>query len=176
MHDLRQRLDAAFTEAGLQMEMLTWQEMSPFYTQVKSMWNMMFGLFLGVVLSIVVLSIANAMGMTVVERTREIGALRAIGMRRGGVVRLFVSEAVLLVFIGIVAGLLLALLTRVGVNALDIRYVPPSLSEDVQLYVGLAPLRIALAALALSVLATVAAFIPARRAANHPIIVSLGHV
>ncbi|MDR2625450.1 MAG: FtsX-like permease family protein [Zoogloeaceae bacterium] len=176
MHALRQRLETAFAGAGLQMDMLTWQEMSPFYTQVRSMWNMMFGLFLGVVLAIVVLSIANAMGMTVVERTREIGALRAMGMRRGGVVRLFVSEAVLLVCIGVAAGFVLTLLTRAGVNALDIRYTPPSLSGDVQLYVGFDPLRTALAALALSVLATFAAFVPARRAAKNPIIVSLGHV
>ena len=43
---------------------------------------MIFALMLTVVLAIVVLSIANAMSMAVVERTREIGTLRAIGLRR----------------------------------------------------------------------------------------------
>ncbi|MDR0673175.1 MAG: FtsX-like permease family protein [Zoogloeaceae bacterium] len=176
MSALRQRLAAAFAEAGIETDMLTWQEMSPFYTQVRSMWDMMYGLFLGVVLAIVVLSVANSVGMTVVERTREIGALRAIGMRRGGVARLFVTETALLVLLGIATGFVLALLTRAGINALDIRWVPPSLSKDVQFYVGFDPLRTVLAALALAALAIAAAFMPARRAARHPIIVSLGHV
>jgi putative ABC transport system permease protein len=173
---LRARLADACRRAGLDVEIYSWQEMSPFYTQVKSMFDMMFGLLLGVVLAIVALAIVNAMGMAVVERTREIGTLRAIGMRRSGVTRLFVTEAVLLVLVGLVAGLLLTWLVRLGVNALDIRYIPPSHSRPVQLYVGFDALRTALAAGALAVLATVAAFIPARRAARNPIIASLGHV
>jgi putative ABC transport system permease protein len=176
MNTLRNTLLDALARRGVHTEMITWQEQSPFYRQVKSMFDMMFGLLLGVVLAIVVLSIANAMGMAVVERTREIGTLRAVGMRRANVVRLFVTEAVLLVVVGLLFGLALTFLVRAGVNALDVRYVPPSLSRDVQLYVGFAPLLTAAAALALAALATFAATIPARRAAHAPIISSLGHV
>jgi putative ABC transport system permease protein len=176
MNALRATLSAALARTGLRTEMITWQEQSPFYLQVRNMFDMMFGLLLGVVLAIVVLSVANAMGMAVVERTREIGTLRAIGMRRASVVRLFVTEAVLLVAVGLLAGVALTFLVRAGVNALDVRYVPPSLSRDVQLYVGFDPLPTVIAALALAVLATLAATVPARRAAHAPIVSSLGHV
>ena len=176
MNSLRATLSDALARAGLKTEMITWQEQSPFYRQVRNMFDMMFGLLLGVVLAIVVLSIANSMGMAVVERTREIGTLRAIGVRRASVVRLFVTEAVLLVVVGLLVGAVLTFLVRAGVNALDVRYVPPSLSRDVQLYVGFDLLLTIVAAFALAVLATLAATVPARRATHAPIISSLGHV
>lgn len=173
---MRDLLRADFRQAGLDMEVRTWQEMSAFFRQVKGMYDMIFALMLTVVLSIVVLSIANAMSMAVVERTREIGTLRAIGMRRSGITALFVSEALMLVLVGIVAGLLLTALTRVGVNAADIRYVPPGNTNSVPIYIGFDTARTVLAGAVLAVLAVLAAFFPARRAARHSITESLGHV
>jgi putative ABC transport system permease protein len=173
---IRDLLDADFRAAGLKLEVRTWQQMSAFFRQVKGMYDMIFALMLTVVLAIVVLSIANAMSMAVVERTREIGTLRAIGMRRSGITMLFVSEALMLVLVGIAAGLLLTALTRFGVNAADIRYVPPGNTSSVPIYIGFDVPRTVTAALVLSVLAVLAAFLPARRAARHPITESLGHV
>ena len=174
--EIRDLLDADFRAAGLKLEVRTWQQMSAFFRQVKGMYDMIFALMLTVVLAIVVLSIANAMSMAVVERTREIGTLRAIGMRRSGITMLFVSEALMLVLVGIAAGLLLTALTRFGVNAADIRYVPPGNTSSVPIYIGFDVPRTVMAALVLSVLAVLAAFLPARRAARHPITESLGHV
>lgn len=173
---LRSLLNAQFKSAGLDMEVRTWQEMSAFYRQVKTLYDMIFALMLTVVLAIVVLSIANAMSMAVIERTREIGTLRAMGVRRFGIASLFVSEALMLVLVGTVAGLVLTGLARYGVNAADIRYVPPSSTSAVPVYIGFDLARTTLAGLVLSVLAVAAAFLPARRAAHHPIIESLGHV
>lgn len=173
---MRDLLRSDFRRAGLNMEVRTWQEMSAFFRQVKGMYDMIFALMLTVVLSIVVLSIANAMSMAVVERTREIGTLRAIGMRRSGITALFVSEALLLVVVGILAGLLLTALTRFGVNAADIRYVPPGNTNSVPIYIGFDTARTVLAGAVLAVLAVLAAFFPARRAAHHSITESLGHV
>ncbi|MCS6765945.1 MAG: FtsX-like permease family protein [Candidatus Protistobacter heckmanni] len=173
---LRDTLNAALKQAGLDMEVRTWQEMSAFYRQVKSMYDMIFALMLAVVLAIVVLSIANAMSMAVVERTREIGTLRAIGVRRGGISRMFVGEALMLVIVGTAAGLALTALVRFGVNAADIQYVPPANTVSVPLYIAFDSGKTFVAAVVLAVLAVGAAFIPARRAARHPIIESLGHV
>ncbi|WP_227817704.1 ABC transporter permease [Nitrogeniibacter aestuarii] len=173
---LRDRLLAVFNAAGLSMEVRTWQEMSTFYRQVRDMYNMIFGMMLAVVLSIVVLSIGNAMSMAVVERTREIGTLRAMGMRRHGISRLFVTESVLLVAVGLAAGLALMLAVRAGVNALDVRYIPPGNTTAIPLYVAFDGVRTLMAAGILSVLAIGAAFMPSRKASRQPITVSLGHV
>ncbi|MGE5386047.1 MAG: ABC transporter permease [Betaproteobacteria bacterium] len=172
----RDQLAAAFAAAGLDVEISTWQELSAFYRQVKGMFDMIFSFILSIVLTIVVMSVTNAMSMSVIERTREIGTLRAIGLRRAGVVKRFVVEALLLVGIGCLAGLGLALLVRAGVNAGDITYTPPNGTGKVQLLVGFDARKMALTFVLLSALALVAAFLPARRAARQPVIESLAHV
>jgi putative ABC transport system permease protein len=116
------------------------------------------------------------MSMTVVERTREIGALRAIGLRRGGVIRLFATEAAVLVGLGCVVGLGLTLLVRVVVNHSGIMYVPPNSSNRVNLLVDIDTAKMALAFVVICVLGALSALLPARRAARQPIIDSLGHV
>ena len=51
------------------------------------------------------IGIVNAMLMSVHMRTREIGTLRALGMRRGGVIRLFILEGLALGILAASAGL-----------------------------------------------------------------------
>lgn len=171
----RTRLQEQLAASGLQLKVSTWQELSAFYRQVKSMFDVIFGFLLVIVITIVVMSITNAMSMTVVERTREIGTLRAIGMKRAGVVRLFAIEALLLVSIGCLAGLLLTLLIRHGVHALDISYLPPNSTDPVPLLIGMDLVKTAAAGALLSLLGVLAAYIPAWRASRNPIIDSLAH-
>lgn len=172
----RDRLDAGLKQAGLDLEVQTWQEMSAYYRQIKGIYDIIFVMMMTVVLSIVVLSIANAMSMAVVERTREIGTLRAIGVRRTGITFLFVAEALLLVIVGTLAGLTLMALVRYGVNAANVRYVPPGNTISVPIYIAFDAGRTIAAGLVLAMLAVAAAFLPARRAARHSITESLGHV
>jgi len=52
--------------------------------------------------------VMNAMLMSVLERTREIGVLRALGWRRGRILRMIMTEALLLGIFGAIAGVLIA--------------------------------------------------------------------
>ncbi len=56
------------------------------------------------------LGVMNTMLMAVVERTREIGVLRALGWRRRAVLQLVMKEALLLGLLGGVSGILVAFL------------------------------------------------------------------
>ena len=170
--DLLKKLAAA----GFDVEIRTWNELSAFYTQVHGMFDMIFGFIFSIVITVVVMSVANSMGMAVVERTREIGTLRAIGLRRGGVVGLFIGEAALLVLLGCIAGLLLTIGVRYGINLADISYVPPNQTAPVPLLVDLDTPRIMFTALMMAAVGAFAAWMPARRAAKQPIIDALGHV
>ncbi len=173
---VRTRLLATCKRAGLDLEIRTWDEQSAFYNQVHGMFDMIFGFIFCIVLTVVVMSVANSMGMAVVERTREIGTLRAVGLRRGGVIRLFVAEAALLVLLGCGAGLLLTLAVLYGINLAGISYVPPNQTAPVPLRVDLDAARILFTALMMAIVGALAAYLPARRAARQPIIDALGHV
>ncbi|MBI4741414.1 MAG: ABC transporter permease [Betaproteobacteria bacterium] len=173
---MRDRLLAKLHNAGFDVEIRTWQDLSDFYNQVHGMFDMIFGFIFSIVLTVVVMSVANSMGMTVVERTREIGTLRAIGLRRGGVVRLFATESLLLTLIGCAAGLLIALGVRWGINVADISYTPPNSASPVPLLVDIDAWRVIFTFLLMCVVGTLAAWLPARRAAQKDIIDALGHV
>lgn len=173
---MRQRLLDKAQAAGYTVEVLTWQELSDFYRQVHGMFEMIFGFIFLIVLTVVVMSVANSMGMTVIERTREIGTLRAIGLKRRGVIRLFAVESMLLAVLGCLAGLTLTLLVRWAVNASGIAYTPPNSANPVPLLIGLDTARIVSTFILMGVIGTLAAWLPARRAARTAIIDALGHV
>jgi putative ABC transport system permease protein len=173
---MRERLQSKLQAAGFDVEILTWQELSDFYNQVHGMFDMIFGFIFSIVLTVVVMSVANSMGMTVIERTREIGTLRAIGLKRSGVVKLFTLESMLLSLIGCTVGLLIALGVRWGINVAHISYVPPNSAGAVPLLVDLDMGRTVFTFILMGVVGTLAAYMPARRAAKKDIIDALGHV
>lgn len=64
------------------------------------------------------LGMMNSMVMTVLERTREIGTLRAVGWSRGRVMRLILGESIALSAVGGVVGLVLGFLMAEGLASL----------------------------------------------------------
>jgi len=173
---VRMHLTQRLNEAGLDLEIHTWRELSDFYNQVHDMFDMIFAFIFSIVLTVVLMSVTNSMGMTVIERTREIGALRAIGLRRKSVLKLFALESLLLTLLGCASGLALTLAVRYGVNAADIAYTPPNSSSPVPLLVSVDATRTAFTFALMVIVGTLAACLPALRAAKRPIIDALGHV
>jgi len=172
----RTRLQQKLHAAGFDVEIQTWQELSDFYQQVHNMFDMIFGFIFSIVLTVVLISVANSMSMTVIERTREIGTLRAIGLKQRGVVRLFTTEAMLLSVSGCGTGFLIALGVQFGINAAHISYIPPNSVSAVPLLVDMDSVRIVLTLLLMVVIGTGAAYMPARRASKKIIIDALAYV
>lgn len=63
-----------------------------------------FSVILAILFLLVVVGILNSMSMAVHERTREIGTLRAIGMKQPQLVGLFLAESVAIALLGAAAG------------------------------------------------------------------------
>ena len=78
-----------------------------------------FGILL-VLFLVIMVGITNTYRMVVYERTREIGALRALGMQRPQIRNLFLLEAVFLAIAGIVAGFLVGVVILVLLSFLDL--------------------------------------------------------
>jgi putative ABC transport system permease protein len=172
----RTRLGNKLRAAGLNVEIRTWKELSSFYGRVKALFDMIFVFIACIVFVIVIMSVTNTMSMSVMERTREIGTLRALGMTRRHIVRLFFAEAVVLAVLGSMLGLAATIVVAAGVNAAGMSYVPPNTSDQVILLVDLVYTRMAITLSGLVVLAIAAAYLPSAGASRKRIVDALGHV
>lgn len=157
-------------------EVLPWNEVSDLYTQTKRMFDIIFGLVFAIIITIVTMSVINTIGMAVIERTKEIGTLRAIGLKRPGVVRLFGIESALLGLIGAVVGLVLTIGFSLVVEAIKPLWNPPLTTRAVIWQIKLVPEYLLASFLLLIAFTFLAAIMPARRAAWRGIVDSLGHV
>jgi len=130
-----------------------------------------------VLVTIVILAAAIVMTMAVTERTREIGTLRALGTRPSGILRMFLSEGVVIAIAGCVAGMLFALVVRAGLNASGIILPPPpGATHGMPIHVNFYPLAYAAGLLAMILTMSVASYFPARRASRLEIVEALTHV
>jgi putative ABC transport system permease protein len=69
--------------------------------------------------------IANTMFMSVMERTRQIGLLKALGATDGEVTELFLMEAGLFGFVGGILGIITGVLISVTISAVGLRAIGP---------------------------------------------------
>lgn len=91
---------------GMRVE--AWSEREP-YGGLAGFVDQIRGFLVFAIVLLAALGILNTMMMSVLERTNEIGVLRAMGLGRLGVVGLFVAEAVIIAGIGGLVGVLLGL-------------------------------------------------------------------
>lgn len=157
-------------------EVIPWYEVSKLYLRTKRMFDIIFGLVFAIIATIVTMSVLNTIGMAVVERTREIGTLRALGLKRPGVVRLFGIESALLGIIGASLGLALTVLFASAVGAVEPTWEPPVTAREIVWEIRILPATLLATFLLLVLFTALAAIAPARRAAKRSIVDSLGHV
>ena len=173
---LQKRLQKVFRAQGFDIEVLTWEQLQPSYLRIRNMFNVIFSFVFLIVLTIVALSVTNTVSMAVVERTRETGTLRALGLKRSGVIKLFATESAILATLGSLGGLLLTILGWALVFFGEPTWIPPTIPKEVPLEIHLVPCFLMITTISMIGLAAIAAIIPARRAAQMSIIDALGHV
>ncbi len=84
----------------------TLYETSSTFLNFLGVMNFISLIFASILFLIVMVGLANTLRITIRERTREIGTMRAIGMQRKDVKRLFLSEVFLLILISGIAGII----------------------------------------------------------------------
>lgn len=100
-----ERLRAAL---GPGFEVQTWKELRPNIAEMVRFQMIVLFVICFVFLAIAVIGVVNTMLMSVLERTREIGTMMAVGVRRGTITWLFLFEAAVLAIIGGLSGSLFA--------------------------------------------------------------------
>lgn len=160
---------------GLQVQ--TWIDQAPFYRGVKDLYNRIFGA-LGLIIGvIVVFVVANAMAMAIIERTREIGTLRALGTLPGQLIRSLALEGLLLGAIGAAIGAAITAAVTLALLLFPVQMPPPpGRSVGYPLQIAFDPWLYAATAAAMLLLATTASALVARRTVHRPIVDALAHV
>jgi putative ABC transport system permease protein len=126
-------------------------------SMVDQMVNLFTGL-LGLAMLIAVLGIANTLALSVVERTREIGLLRAVGMNRRQVRAMIRWEAVMIAVFGATLGVVVG--TGLGASMVA------TLADDGLGSIAIPGVQLAVWVAAGGLAGVVAAFFPARSAAR----------
>jgi putative ABC transport system permease protein len=120
---------------------------------------------LGLAIIIAVLGIVNTLALSVIERTREVGLLRAIGMQRRQLRRMIRLESVAIALLGAVLGMIMGVVFGVvlqraiadqGIDVLSIPWVQLVIFVAISGLVGV-----------------LAALLPARRAARLDILTAI---
>ena len=172
---VRDRLQERLRAAGCRARVRTWEEMSEFYRRVRDMFAVISRFIFVIVLLIAAMSVVNTIGMAVMERTREIGTLRALGMKPRGVSLLFALESLLLGAWGSLLGGGLTLAGWLAVRLARPTWTPPQVSVPVPLQIDLVPGYMLLCALGMLTLSVAAALVTCRRAAKMEVVDALGH-
>ncbi|MCW5635589.1 MAG: ABC transporter permease [Rubrivivax sp.] len=169
---MQQRLRATLP----QLDVHTWVDEAPFYRSVKELYNRIFGA-LGLIIGvIVVFVVTNAMAMAIIERTREVGTLRALGTLPSQLVRSCALEGLLLGGTGALLGTLMSIGVSLALLAFPVQMPPPpGRNVGYPLLVAIDAPLIGATVGAMVLLATLASAWVARRTVNKPIVAALAY-
>ncbi len=169
---VQQRLAAQFPQLKVQ----TWMDQAFFYQSVRDLYNRIFGA-LGLIIGvIVVFVVTNAMAMAIIERTREIGTLRAMGTLPGQLLRTLALEGMVLGGVGALAGVVLSLGISVMLYVVPVHMPPPpGRSVGYPLNIAIDPLMYVATFAAMVLLTMLASSWVARKTVHMPVVDALAH-
>ena len=98
-------LKAALKEFFTGLSVLDWQELEPNSAALFAVADMAIFIMFLIMMSALIFGLVNALATSVMERIRELGLLRALGMRPGSVVVQVVLESSILMLAGVLAGI-----------------------------------------------------------------------
>jgi putative ABC transport system permease protein len=165
---LRRRVERIVSSDYPNLAVLSNEELK---SKVEDQVNQQFGIFYAIVAVAIFASlfgIVNTLTMSVIERTREIGVLRALGASRWQVRRTIADESLVIGLIGALLGIAVgtglgyALLEGLSSGIPGVEYRPPLAT---MVYVGIAGI----------VLGLLASILPARRAARLDVIRAISY-
>jgi ABC-type lipoprotein release transport system permease subunit len=115
-------LKKAIEEAKLPVKVLSWKIASGQIAQSADILQSILGIFVFLLFFVAIIIIMNTLSMNAIERTEELGMMRAVGARKGFIAKMFLTETFLLSFIfggiGIFFGVIVTWIVRaIGIGS-----------------------------------------------------------
>ena len=165
LEEVQHNLKQQFSETEIQ----NWKEIAPELGYTVSVGDKMMFIFMGIIMLALGFGIVNTMMMAVLERTREIGMLMALGMNKFKIFMMIVLETFFLILAGCPIGIVLALVTvgitqRTGIDFSQYSEVYSSFGYSPVFYPNLSLRQFGIMILLVVITAFVSALFPARKA------------
>jgi putative ABC transport system permease protein len=166
------RIQGGINTAGLDYQVYPFDDdnIGLFYVGTVGFLYIMAGFFIFLIFGAVALSIVNSMTISILERVREIGTLRAIGFTNSQTAKLFTIESLYLTGISLGIAYFAAQVMGMIINALNIRFDPPGIAGDMQFVVTPDTWFCFLLAIPVLMICLICAYAVSRKLVNKPII------
>jgi len=159
-----------------EFQVVPWYDLADVYNKTVSLFSKQVEVVRVIIAAIIVLSITNTMMMGVMERTGEIGTSIALGVKRRGILGLFICEGAILGIFGGLIGLVLGFALAALISAIGIPMPPPPGMAHGFIGEILITPRLAAESFILAVVTTLAAsVVPAWKASRLVIVDALRH-
>ncbi|MBK9235563.1 MAG: ABC transporter permease [Rhodoferax sp.] len=174
--DMTEAAQQRVAAANPALKVQTWLDQAFFYKSVKDLYNRIFGALGTIIGLIVVFVVTNAMSMAIIERTREVGTLRAMGTLPSQLLRTLGLEGMVLGGVGALAGALLALAVTVFLLVVPVEMPPPpGQTKGYPLLITFDAVMYLATMLTMVTLTVLASIWVARKTVHMPVVDALAH-
>jgi ABC-type lipoprotein release transport system permease subunit len=138
-NDLTNKITPVIREKLRNYEVMNWKEIQPDLAMISDFINQIYAIFMVIILAALAFGIVNTMLMAVLERTRELGMLMAIGMNRRKIFIMIMLESVFLSVVGGFAGMavseiVISITGKTGINLMKYAEGMEALGYSAHLY------------------------------------------
>ncbi|MBP6978891.1 MAG: FtsX-like permease family protein [Bacteroidales bacterium] len=147
----------------------TWKELAPDAAMMSDFMVIYYFIFLGIIMLALAFGIINTMLMAILERTKELGMLMAIGMNRRRIFQMIMLETIFLTIVGAGAGMLSGwgitkILEKTGIHFANWGEGFEAIGYAARVYPVITPEFIVFTALLVIATAIISSIWPARKA------------
>lgn len=171
VNDLEQtgQVTRILSEKLPELEVMHWKALQPDLAMMTDMVQQFYAVFMVVILAALAFGIVNTMLMVVLERTKELGMLTAIGMNKKRVFSMIMLESIFLSIIGGVVGmgvssLLIAITSEKGINFSSYQEGFEALGYSAHIYPEITPFFFVLVTLLIILTGVLSSIYPALKA------------
>ena len=174
--DMTQAAHQRVAAANPELKVKTWTDLAFFYKAVKDLYNRIFGAMGLIIGVIVVFVVTNAMAMAIIERTREIGTLRALGTLPRQLLTTLGLEGMVLGGVGALAGAAVSIGVTVFLLVVPMEMpAPPGQTKGYPLLITFDAWMYLATMLSMVSLTVLASTWVARKTVNMPVVEALAH-
>jgi ABC-type lipoprotein release transport system permease subunit len=150
-------------------EVMNWKEIQPDLAMMTEMVHLYYAIFMVIILAALAFGIVNTMLMVVLERTKELGMLTAIGMNKKKVFSMIMLESVFLSLIGgvigmVVSWIIIMLTSTEGINFTQYAEGFEALGYSAHIYPQIEPLFFLEVVVLIIITGVLSSVYPARKA------------